>query len=211
MLNTRYNACCSDPSWGGGGTIYSTGSFAQTILTDRYIHHIELWVVSFKSPSSVEYGIKKMFWMSFSGASYRGFNHVNIRSICVISIHIFWKFFAKIFVNVAKMCRYWRIEIWVSRFLDFVASCFRWHSSRLLLNVVCAFLFCPQPSVSPTKLVFAVKTTIFSNNCRQLLNYYYLGPLIFRSKNSIVLVLSFFVRCLHTFFMTLIFQNGINS
>ena len=46
--------------------------FVQPILTDRYIHRIELWVVSLKSTSSVEYGIKRLFWLSFSGASYFG-------------------------------------------------------------------------------------------------------------------------------------------
>ena len=35
------------------------GFFVQTILADRYNHRIELRVVSLKSPSSVEYGIKK--------------------------------------------------------------------------------------------------------------------------------------------------------
>ena len=35
--------------------------FVQSILADRYIHRRELWVVSLNSPSSVEYGIKKIF------------------------------------------------------------------------------------------------------------------------------------------------------
>ena len=35
--------------------------FVQTILADRYIHRRELWVVSLKSSSSVEHGIKKIF------------------------------------------------------------------------------------------------------------------------------------------------------
>ena len=46
----------------GWGTIYSTGFFfVQSIFTDRYIHRRELWVLSLKSPSSVEYGFKKIF------------------------------------------------------------------------------------------------------------------------------------------------------
>ena len=54
---------CSDPHFSGeGGTVYATGFFfVQSILTDRYINRRELWVVSLKSPSSAEYGIKKIF------------------------------------------------------------------------------------------------------------------------------------------------------
>ena len=55
----------------GGGTIYSNGFFVQTILTDRYIHRTELWVVSINNPSSVEYG-NKFFWISYFTGSYRG-------------------------------------------------------------------------------------------------------------------------------------------
>ena len=51
---------CSDPLE-GGGTIYSNGFFVQSISTDRYNHRTELGVVSLKSPSSVEYRIKKIF------------------------------------------------------------------------------------------------------------------------------------------------------
>ena len=57
-----------------GGTIYSNGFFyGQSIWTGRYTQRRELWVVSFKSPSSVEYEIKKIL-ISFSRASYRGLN-----------------------------------------------------------------------------------------------------------------------------------------
>ena len=49
----------------GGGTICSTVFFVQTILTDQYIHRTQFWAVSLKSPSSAEYGIKKIFWNSF--------------------------------------------------------------------------------------------------------------------------------------------------
>ena len=44
------------------GSIYSKGFFVRSILTDRYIHRTELWVVSLKSPFSVEYRIKKDFF-----------------------------------------------------------------------------------------------------------------------------------------------------
>ena len=48
------------------GTIYSNGFFfVQSILADRYIHRREMWVVSLKSCSSVEFKIKKIFWISF--------------------------------------------------------------------------------------------------------------------------------------------------
>ena len=52
---------CSDPSWGGRNYILKWLFFVQTNLTDRYIHRTELWVVSLKSPSSVEYVMKKIF------------------------------------------------------------------------------------------------------------------------------------------------------
>ena len=35
--------------------------FVQTILADRYIHCREMWVVSIKISSSVEFEIKKIF------------------------------------------------------------------------------------------------------------------------------------------------------
>ena len=44
----------------GGRIIYSSGFFVQPILIFRYINRRDLWVVSQKSPSSVEYGIKKI-------------------------------------------------------------------------------------------------------------------------------------------------------
>ena len=62
-LNSTF---CSDPSWGGGGgggrnNILNRVFFVQKILIDRYIHRRELWVISLKSPSSLEHGIKKFF------------------------------------------------------------------------------------------------------------------------------------------------------
>ena len=53
---------CSDPTCGGGGTIYSNGFFSVPwILADRYIHRREMCVVSLKSSTSVEFEIKKIF------------------------------------------------------------------------------------------------------------------------------------------------------
>ena len=46
-----------------GGTIYSNGFFVKTILADRYIHRRELRLVSSESSSSVEYRIKKIFFV----------------------------------------------------------------------------------------------------------------------------------------------------
>ena len=47
---------------GGGEELYTQMVFfVQSILADRYIHLIELRLVSLKSLSSVEYGIKKIF------------------------------------------------------------------------------------------------------------------------------------------------------
>ena len=43
----------------------------QTILTDRYIHCSELWVVALESPSSVKYRIKYCFWILFFPQNYR--------------------------------------------------------------------------------------------------------------------------------------------
>ena len=45
-----------------GGTIYSNGFSYQTILADRYIHRREMWVVSFKSSSNLEFKTKKVFF-----------------------------------------------------------------------------------------------------------------------------------------------------
>ena len=50
---------------GGGGEeeLYTQiGFFVQTIFADRYIHRRELRLVSLESSSSVEYGIKKIFF-----------------------------------------------------------------------------------------------------------------------------------------------------
>ena len=46
---------------GGRDYILNWIFFVQSIFTDRYIHRRKLWVVSIKSPSTVNYGIKKIF------------------------------------------------------------------------------------------------------------------------------------------------------
>ena len=46
-----------------GGTINTYGFFfVQSILANRYIHRIELRLISLESLCSVEYGIKKIFF-----------------------------------------------------------------------------------------------------------------------------------------------------
>ena len=46
----------------GGEELYTQmGFFVQTDLVDRYIHRKEFSVVSLKSSSKVEFGIKKIF------------------------------------------------------------------------------------------------------------------------------------------------------
>ena len=49
-----------------GDELYTQMGFVQTILADRYNHRRELWVVSLESPSSVEYGTKKIFLVPYS-------------------------------------------------------------------------------------------------------------------------------------------------
>ena len=61
---------------GEGGTIYSYGFFVQSNLADRYIHRKEMWVISLKSSSSIEFEIKMFF---FPNSSYRG---LNFRQFC---------------------------------------------------------------------------------------------------------------------------------
>ena len=58
-LSTAFFCCC-DPLGGRNYTLKWV-FFVQSILTDRYIHHTELWVVTLKSTSSLEYEIKKIF------------------------------------------------------------------------------------------------------------------------------------------------------
>ena len=66
----------------GGRTIYTNRFFfVQSILGDRYIHRIELRLVSLESLSSVEYAIKNIFWFSFLTRSYRALNFWEIEWI----------------------------------------------------------------------------------------------------------------------------------
>ena len=61
---TIYGSFCSllfrSHLW-GGNYILKWIFFVQTILADRYMHRREMWVVSWKSSSSVEFRIKKIF------------------------------------------------------------------------------------------------------------------------------------------------------
>ena len=52
---------CSDPPYGARNYILKCVFFVQTTLANRYIHRRELWVVSLKSSSSVDFGINKIF------------------------------------------------------------------------------------------------------------------------------------------------------
>ena len=50
---------------GGRNYILKWVFFVQSILADRYIHRREMWVVSLKSWSSIEFKIKKIFLIFF--------------------------------------------------------------------------------------------------------------------------------------------------
>ena len=52
---------CSGPTCGGKNYILKWNFFGETILADRYIHRIEMLVVSIKSSSSVEFENKTIF------------------------------------------------------------------------------------------------------------------------------------------------------
>ena len=64
---------CSEPSWGGRNYILKWFFlFRQFWPIDIFVVQ-SLWVASLKSPSSLEYGIKKFFWISYFAGSYWGF------------------------------------------------------------------------------------------------------------------------------------------
>ena len=54
---------CSDPTCGGRNYILKWVFFVPWILADRYIHCREVWVVSLKSSFSVNFEIKKIFFI----------------------------------------------------------------------------------------------------------------------------------------------------
>ena len=86
--------------WGGGGTIYSNGFFfVQSILADRYNNRRELWVVSLKSCSSVEYGNKKIIW---SSVFYRELSSLKLLWILDV-FQLFHSDFDQIFVNLDQI------------------------------------------------------------------------------------------------------------
>ena len=79
--------------------------FVQSILADRYIHRRELWVVSLKSPASVEYGIKKIFQFSFFTGSYWGLKfceHLTVLFTFSVVFAKIWHNFANIVQNKLK-------------------------------------------------------------------------------------------------------------
>ena len=67
------DANCSDPTCWGRNYILNWVFFVQTILADRYIHRRDMCVVSLKSSSSVDLGIKKISLnFVFFPRSYQG-------------------------------------------------------------------------------------------------------------------------------------------
>ena len=97
ILNYLSSLNCSDPSWGGRNYILKWVFFVQSILADRYIHRRELRLVSLESLSSVEYGIKKIFfWLLFFTGRYRGLNFRENSASSVDFFHLFSEFLTKI-------------------------------------------------------------------------------------------------------------------
>ena len=88
--------CCPDllfrPSWGGRNYILKWVFFVPWIFAARYIHRRELRLVSLESSSSVEYGIKKIFFFVF----YRELSRFKVLRkeewFHVVFIHIFRNF-----------------------------------------------------------------------------------------------------------------------
>ena len=84
----------------GGGIIYSNGFFVQTTLADRYNHRRELWVVSLKSPSSVEYGIRKIFFIFIFYGELSRFKLLRILEVFQLFYSHFWYFWP----NFSQFC-----------------------------------------------------------------------------------------------------------
>ena len=102
LSEKRFN--CSDPTFSGlRNYILNLVFFVQTIFADRYNHRRELWAVSFESPSSVEYGIKNIFFIL---CFYREFSRFKFlwreEDIPLLFIH-FFRIFEQIFFNFAKI------------------------------------------------------------------------------------------------------------
>ena len=96
---------CSDPTFSGGRNyILNWFFFVQSILADRYIHCRELCAVSLESPSSVEYGIKKFFFLIFVFTwSCRSLNFEEGRVNSVVFVHIFRNFLSKFLLILLKV------------------------------------------------------------------------------------------------------------
>ena len=89
--------------WGGRNCILNWVFFVQSILADRYVHRRELWAVSLKSPSSIKYGIEKIFSIFVFYRELSRFKiFVNIR-LFLFTISVI---FAKIWHNFANMIQY---------------------------------------------------------------------------------------------------------
>ena len=100
-----------------GGTIYSNGFFfVQTIFADRYIHRRELRLVSLKSSSSIENGIKKIFFcIVFLQGVIEVWTSEKSRVDSVVFIHIFRNFC----LNFNQFC--WNLQtISIKSVVDFL-------------------------------------------------------------------------------------------
>ena len=66
-----------------GGRNYTLNGvfFVQTILVNRHFHRREMWVVSLKSSSSVEFENKNTFWIHFFGGAYEVQSFILTRDI----------------------------------------------------------------------------------------------------------------------------------
>ena len=88
-----------------GEVLYTQiGFFVQTILADQYNHCREIWVISLKSPSSVEYGYRKTFSIF---AFYWEISRYKILWILyLIQLHFsHFRYFDLILDNFDKICQ----------------------------------------------------------------------------------------------------------
>ena len=85
--------------------------FVQTILADRYNNRRELWVVPVESPSSVDYGIKKIFSIFAFYRELSRFKILWILDVFQLScfIHIFTKFLSILTKFLSILSKYVRI------------------------------------------------------------------------------------------------------
>ena len=97
------------PLVGGRNYILKWVFFVQSILADRYIHRREMWVVSLKSWSSIEFKIKKIFLFPFFSRSYRGLKFcVNTGYLFTFSVIFQIKMFSiKIEFQTSISCNKW--------------------------------------------------------------------------------------------------------